>query len=114
MKQMKFDRQYLGVTVTAENYRAILSGPGSRDELRFHAKHLRAYLKGKDTFIHGWEWKEVKDPETDEVTLEKVRPQVHNVQQSIKVWYLNDKQENVFADLSSQAQLNKWLQKHGK
>jgi len=48
---MKESRRYLGVTITAENYREILEADG-RDGINFHAKHLRAYLQGKTTFRH--------------------------------------------------------------
>lgn len=48
------ERKYLGVTITATNYREILEKEG-RDGINFHTKHLRAYLKGKKTFTHKWQ-----------------------------------------------------------
>lgn len=47
----QYDRRYLGVTITAQNYREILEKEG-REGINFHTKHLRAYLKGKKTFNH--------------------------------------------------------------
>lgn len=91
MKQ-KCDRKYLGVTVTSENYRKILEGPGSRNELRFHAKHLRAYLKGRDSFIHGWVTNEGG---------EKVKPKEHPVLQEITL--------NGVPSFSTQEHLNSYL-----
>ncbi len=48
------ERRYLGITVTASNYREILEKEG-RNGINFHTKHLRAYLKGKTTFTHRWQ-----------------------------------------------------------
>ncbi len=53
IRRMKAERKYLGVTITAENYREILEKEG-RDGINFHTKHLRAYLKGSKTFRHKW------------------------------------------------------------
>lgn len=53
-KKPKYDRQYLGVTITKENYKEIFEKEG-RDGINFHTKHLRAYLKGKSYFTHGQE-----------------------------------------------------------
>lgn len=64
MKKQTYTRQYLGVTITAENYREILEKEG-RSGINFHTKHLKAYLKGNDKFRHGFmrneEGKPVKD-----------------------------------------------------
>jgi hypothetical protein len=46
-------REYLGTLVTASNYREI-KNRGGNDELKFHAKHLKAYLSGRKTFEHGY------------------------------------------------------------
>jgi len=97
---MKYTREYQGVTVTAKNYRSILEGPGGRDELRFHAKHLRAYLRGKDSFFHGWILNEKG---------EKSRPSEHQVRQVIILRYLTDDESNGFAQFSSQKELNGYL-----
>jgi hypothetical protein len=48
----KYTRQYLGITITSQNYREILDREG-RDGINFHTKHLRAYLKGKKSFKSG-------------------------------------------------------------
>lgn len=47
------ERQYLGITITAQNYKEILEKEG-RDGINYHTKHLRAYLKGKTNFKHKW------------------------------------------------------------
>ena len=61
MSQSQFKREYLGVIVTAENYREIfLTKPTEefpykeRSALKFHQKHLKAYLAGHPSFIHGY------------------------------------------------------------
>ena len=109
--KFSFDRQYLGVTVTAENYRKILEGPGGRDELRFHAKHLKAYLRGNDGFYHGTTTGKYKDPVSGEERETAPFPKWNKVQQLIKVWYLNPNMENVSAQLTSQKDLNNYLEK---
>lgn len=53
------ERRYLGVTVTAENYRELMrlakeAGKNPRHEINYHTRHLEAYLKGQDTFVHGF------------------------------------------------------------
>lgn len=53
LKEPRYDRTYLGTTITAQNYKEILEKEG-RDGINFHTKHLRAYLKGKKTFTHGF------------------------------------------------------------
>lgn len=57
--QPKFERRYLGTTVTAKNYRelmklAIEDGKDPRHEINYHTRHLEAYLKGKEVFKHGF------------------------------------------------------------
>jgi hypothetical protein len=49
----RMTREYLGALVTAANYREI-KNRGGNDELKFHAKHLKAYLSGRKTFEHGY------------------------------------------------------------
>ncbi len=73
-EQPKYDRKYLGVTITGENYKEILLSAG-RDSINFHSKHLNAYLKGRDTFTHGW---------VVDLNGFPIRKQVHQVQQ--KLW----------------------------
>jgi len=51
MEKQKYTRKYLGVTITAQNYKEILEKEG-RDGINFHTKHLKAYLAGKQTFRH--------------------------------------------------------------
>ena len=51
MAKPKYERSYLGVTITSKNYREILEKEG-RDGINFHSKHLRAYLQGKTSFRH--------------------------------------------------------------
>ena len=53
VKKPKYEREYLGVTITAKNYREILEKEG-REGINFHTKHLRAYIKGMVTFTHGF------------------------------------------------------------
>ena len=58
-KIVKYDRKYLGVTVTAENYRelialAVAAKLNPRHEINYHTRHLEAYLKGKTSFTHGF------------------------------------------------------------
>lgn len=106
MKNLKIDREYLGVTVTAKNYREIVGPKGSeteegRQDLRFHEKHLRAYLKGKDSFTHGW----VKDEEGN-----TVGPQFHDVQQEFTVTYKNTEDKEELITLKTQARLQRLLQ----
>ena len=72
-KVIKYDRKYLGVTITAENYRDILTKEG-RDGINFHTKHLRAYLKGKAFFTHGFNI----DKDGNRTT-----PKVHRVRASL-------------------------------
>lgn len=48
----KYNREYLGVVVTNQNYSEILKR-GGRDEVNFHNKHLRSYKQGKAIFVHG-------------------------------------------------------------
>lgn len=57
--QPKWERQYLGITVTKDNYRelmglAIADGKDPRHEINYHTRHLEAYIKGKDVFRHGY------------------------------------------------------------
>jgi hypothetical protein len=51
----RYSREYLGVTITRENYKDILKKEG-RKGINFHAKHLRAYLKGWQSFSYGRQW----------------------------------------------------------
>jgi len=53
MSKPTHNREYLGVTITSENYREILKKEG-RFGINFHTKHLKSYLQGKRTFIHGY------------------------------------------------------------
>lgn len=53
MSKSKYTREYLGVTITQANYKEVLDVEG-RDGINFSTKHLRAYLKGKKTFVHGY------------------------------------------------------------
>lgn len=62
-KKVKYDRKYLGITVTKENYRelmqkAIDAGMPPRHEINYHTRHLKAYLKGKTEFRHGYRYSE--------------------------------------------------------
>lgn len=57
-KKPTHTRQYLGITVTAENYRELMEaakadGKPPRHEINFHTRHLEAYLKGNEFFRHG-------------------------------------------------------------
>lgn len=54
MSKAKYTRQYLGVTITSENYRDILSKEG-RYGINFHSKHLKAYLRGDSYFTYDFE-----------------------------------------------------------
>lgn len=45
-------REFQGVIITKENYRAILNSEG-RQSINYHNKHLKAYLNGHDRFSHG-------------------------------------------------------------
>ena len=54
MAKPTYERSYLGVTITAANYRHILERE-ERNGINFHTKHLRAYLKGKEVFTHGFQ-----------------------------------------------------------
>jgi hypothetical protein len=53
----KTSRKYLGVLVTADNYRALLAD----GDINFHRKHLKAYIRGVDEFAHGWNYNEDGD-----------------------------------------------------
>lgn len=52
-EQKQYERAYLGITITAQNYREILAKEG-RDGINQHTKHLKAYLKGKKWYRHKW------------------------------------------------------------
>lgn len=65
MSKPIYTREYKGVTITAQTYAEIRDkhkavnslSPGYlafRDEINFHTKHLRAYLKGAERFNHGY------------------------------------------------------------
>lgn len=69
-KIVKYDREFLGIIITPDNYAEILKR-GGRDEINFHNKHLRAYKQGKVTFTHG-----VRVNEEGE----KLGPMFHQVQ----------------------------------
>lgn len=99
MRDLEFNREYLGVTVTAQNYREVhpIGKPSMRN---FHSKHLRAYLKGNDSFMHGYTY--------DELGIR--HPISHKVQQKIKIWYTNSKDERVFREVDSQRDMNDFLQ----
>lgn len=94
----QFTRQYLGVTITAQNYKTIKEGPGKTDELKFHEKHLKNYLRGNDFFYHGWNY----DKEGN-----KTSPKMFNVQQIIR---MTDIEGNKI-EFQSQSDLNKYLEK---
>ena len=66
----KYNREYLGVLITTQNYSDILKREG-RDQINFHNKHLRAYKKGKTHFVHG-----IRIDEKGE----KLGPAIHPVQ----------------------------------
>lgn len=57
MKNLKaqYTRNYLGVTITGDNYREILSKEG-RKGINFHTRHLEAYLSGNEQFPFGRKW----------------------------------------------------------
>lgn len=79
MSKAKYDRQYLGITVTAQNYRelmdaAIKDGKNPRYEINYHNKHLKAYLKGRDTFTYGFRYDEDGN---------KVGPAIFKVQEKL-------------------------------
>ena len=50
----KYEREYLGITITAKNYREILEKEG-REGINFHTKHLKSYIKGLESFNYGFE-----------------------------------------------------------
>lgn len=52
-KRKRYNRRYLGTIVTHSNYREILDNEGA-DKVKFHKKHLAAYIKGKNYFFHGF------------------------------------------------------------
>lgn len=59
MQKKKYERKYLGITVTAQNYRelmdaAIKDKKSPRHEINYHTRHLEAYLQGKTSFRHGF------------------------------------------------------------
>lgn len=61
MSKAKYDKQYLGITVTAQNYRelmakAIEDKKDPRYEINYHNTHLKAYLQGKETFRYGYRY----------------------------------------------------------
>lgn len=58
-EKIKYDRKYLGITITGANYReimnaAIADNKNPRHEINYHTRHLEAYIKGQDKFRHGW------------------------------------------------------------
>jgi hypothetical protein len=65
---MKYERKYLGVTITSQNYREILQKEG-REGINFHNKHLKAYLKGWDSFQFGYET--FVNPETNKLQFSR-------------------------------------------
>lgn len=68
------ERSFKGITITAENYREIME-LGGRHELNYHARHLEAYLKGKEIFRHGFR----RDKKG-----KVIGPAFHKVQQEFK------------------------------
>ena len=60
-ERIRYDRKYLGITVTASNYRELMElakadGKDPRHEINYHTRHLEAYLKGNPTFKHGFRY----------------------------------------------------------
>jgi len=105
MKELKITREYLGVTVTAENYREINpKDKPNRDLRNYHNKHLRAYLKGHDTFQHGW----VRHEDGSK------SPNIFNVEQKFTVTYLNEQDERASFSCASQDALRLYLKKLSK
>ena len=45
-------KKFNGILVTSTNYRELMD-KGGRDLINYHNKHLRAYLKDEQFFIHG-------------------------------------------------------------
>lgn len=85
-KKIKYLREYLGITITAQTYGEIRekhkvvnsASPGFlafRDEINLHTKHLRAYLRGVETFTHGYN----RDKEGRAIS-----PRVHTVQAKLE------------------------------
>jgi len=69
-KKPTHERRYLGITVTAENYRELMSlaiadKKNPRHEINYHTRHLEAYLKGKETFRHGYRIRVNEDGEVE-------------------------------------------------
>ena len=93
MKSVEYNREYLGTIVTQENYRSL-------EDLNFHRKHLKSYLKGRDNFTHGWDLDEEGN---------KVSPKIHNVQQKITLSFDNQEGTRESLSFGSQAQLNYYL-----
>lgn len=69
-EKYRYEREYLGTTITAQNYKEIRDKKDGRQQINFHNKHLRAYLRGYDRFTFG------VDNDGD--------PIFHKVQQQIK------------------------------
>lgn len=80
-EKIKYERSYLGTTITAANYRQILN-EGGRSAINYHNKHLRAYLKGKKTFTHGFEKDE--NGKTKKDNWGRPIPTVYRVQAVLK------------------------------
>lgn len=75
----KWERRYLGITVTRDNYRELmrlaeLSGKPPRHEINYHTRHLEAYLEGKNYFVHGFRY----DKDGD-----KIGPAIFKVEQEL-------------------------------
>lgn len=81
MSKAKFIKRYLGVTITADNYREILNKEG-RYGINFHTKHLKAYLRGDTHFNYDYERDEEGRIITDAYGFRV--PKRHRVQREFK------------------------------
>lgn len=80
MEKKEYDREYLGITITAQNYREVLKKEG-RMGINFHNKHLRCYLRGDKKFTFGCERDENGTLIRDKWNLRV--PKQFNVQQKL-------------------------------
>ena len=52
MKRERYTREYGGILVSSKNYQELLQTEGE-DAIKFHKKHLKAYIRGKRVFTYG-------------------------------------------------------------
>ena len=73
MEKVKTERSFGGILVTAENYRTL-----DPEQRKLENKHLKAYLKGKEFFRHGY------TEMTNEYGMIERVPAIYFVKQNLK------------------------------